>query len=143
MLDNRIKPLLDNIISPYQANFVPGRKGTDNVIILQELVYLFGKRKGRQGDMIVNIDLEKSYDLLEWSFIRETLIFFQFPTPVVNLILSCICNTNISILINGESSEVFSSSRGIRQGDLLSPYIFILCLEFISLVMSKALDNGC
>ncbi|GKV30099.1 hypothetical protein SLEP1_g38957 [Rubroshorea leprosula] len=60
LLVNRIKPLLDTIISPCQASFIPGRKGTDNVIILQELIHSFNKKTGCTGDMIIKIDLEKA-----------------------------------------------------------------------------------
>ncbi|GLT27442.1 hypothetical protein SLA2020_024390 [Shorea laevis] len=142
ILVNRIKPFLDSLISPCQASFVPGRKGIDNVIILQELVYSFSKKKGRKGDMIIKLDLEKAYDCLEWSFIREALVFFNFPAKTISLIMSCISSTNISILVNGDKTEPFSPSRGIRQGDPLSPYIFILCLEFLSIKISADMAFG-
>ncbi|GLT61796.1 hypothetical protein SLA2020_344780 [Shorea laevis] len=142
ILVNKIKPFLDSLISPYQASFVPGRKGIDNVIILQELVYSFSKKKGRKGDMIIKLDLEKTYDCLEWSFIREALVFFNFPAKTISLIMSCIFSRNISILVNGDKIEPFSPSRGIRQGDPLSPYIFILCLEFLSIKIFADMASG-
>ncbi|GLT84226.1 hypothetical protein SLE2022_024710 [Rubroshorea leprosula] len=75
----RMKNLMGNLISPLQSSFIPGRNGMDNVLILRELVHSFTKRKGRVGDMIVKLDLEKAYDRLEWGFIREALQFFNFP----------------------------------------------------------------
>jgi len=86
--------------------------------------------KGKNANMILKIDLEKAFDRLKWPFIRDTLIFFNFLDN--KLILSCISTSSISILINGSSTDIFSPSREIRQGDPMSPYIFILCMERIS-----------
>ena len=130
---NRIRPLLSHLVSPYQSAFVPGRRGVDNVIIAQELIHSMHRKKGRVGSLILKVDLEKAYDRLEWSFIREVLLFFLFPKSLVDLILDCVSSSSISILLNGGKMEVFKPSRGIRQGNPLSPYLFILCLEYLSL----------
>uniref|UniRef100_A0A2N9IBY2 Reverse transcriptase domain-containing protein n=1 Tax=Fagus sylvatica TaxID=28930 RepID=A0A2N9IBY2_FAGSY len=130
---NRIRPLLGELISPYQAAFVPGRRGVDNVIIAQELIHSMSKKKGASSQFAVKIDLEKAYDRLEWSFIREVLLFFRFPIHLVDLILDCVSSSSISILLNGGRLPSFKPSRGIRQGDPLSPYLFILCMEYLSL----------
>ncbi|GLT57157.1 hypothetical protein SLA2020_301450 [Shorea laevis] len=139
---HRLKPLLDSIISPCQASFVPGRRGSDNILILQELVYSFNRKSGRKGGMIIKIDLEKAYDRLEWSFIRETLIFFQLPSSLISLIMSCISSSSVSILVNGKATDMFLPSRGIRQGDPLSPYLFILCMEYLSLRFTEGTNSG-
>jgi ribonuclease HI len=138
---NRVRPLLDKLVSPYQTAFVPGRRGVDNVVIAQELIHSLQKKRGRKGQFILKLDLEKAYDRLEWSFIREVLLFFNFPIALVNLILDCVSSSSISILFNGGQMEVFKPSRGIRQGDPLSPYIFILCLEYLSLKIFEACSN--
>ena len=75
----RLKPYLDKLISPLQATFVPSRKGVDNAIIVQELLYTLSLKKGKVGYMVVKIDLEKAYDSLEWSFVRDTLALFNIP----------------------------------------------------------------
>ncbi|GLT37826.1 hypothetical protein SLA2020_121150 [Shorea laevis] len=138
----RLKPIMGDLISPLQASFIPGRKGVDNVFILREFVYSFNKRKGRVGDMIVKLDLEKAYDRIEWSFIREALLFFKFPPTLIKIIMSCISSTKFSILINGGISDSFQPSRGIRQGDPLSPYLFMLCVEFLSIKLQNDIDSG-
>ena len=88
--------------------------------------------KSKQGRMAFKIDLEKAFDRLEWNFIYHVLNWFKFPKYWIDLIMSCICLSNLSILINGERLDPFSPSRGIRQGNPLSPYIFILCMEYLA-----------
>lgn len=72
MIVARIRPMLSNLISPYQTTFVPGRKGVDNAILVQELIHSMSRKRGRGGLVAIKIDLEKAYDRLEWSFIRDT-----------------------------------------------------------------------
>ncbi|KAL0005698.1 hypothetical protein SO802_013259 [Lithocarpus litseifolius] len=127
----RIRPHLDTLVSPYQTAFVPGRKGVDNAIIAQELIHTIGKAKGNKGYMAIKIDLEKAYDRIEWSFIREMLNLFNFSENLIKLIMSCVTSVSTSLLFNGGSLDPFLPSGGIRQGDPLSPYLFILCMEFL------------
>lgn len=127
----RIRPHLDTLISPCQTAFVLGRRGVDNAIIVQELIHTIGRTKGKRGVMAVKIDLEKAYDKIEWSFIREMLTLFNYPENLVKLIMSCVTLVSTSLLFNGGRLDPFLPSRGIRQGDPLSPYLFILCMEFL------------
>ncbi|GLU11861.1 hypothetical protein SLE2022_285810 [Rubroshorea leprosula] len=102
----------------------------------------FKKKTGKVGDMICKLDLEKAYDRLEWSFIREALLFFKFPMEIINLIMSMVCSSSISVLVNGDKTESFLPTRGIRQGDPLSPYLFIICMESLSLKISADMEVG-
>lgn len=100
------------------------------------------KKKGKTGYLAIKLDLEKAYDRLEWSFIRDTLKLFYFPHHLISLIMSCVSTTSISILFNGGTLDAFQPSRGIRQGDPLSPYLFILCLEVLrALIEGKCKEN--
>ena len=131
ILVQRIRPLLLRLISPMQVAFLEGRRGAYNVIIAQEPIYSLGKRRGKDGYMVVKTDLEKAYDRLEWSFIRMVLIHFGFPENIIKLILSCVSTTSTSLLFNGSKLQSFCPLRGIRQGDPISPYLFLLCMEFL------------
>ena len=81
--------------------------------------------------MTIKIDLEKVYDRLEWSFIRDSLSLFRFPSHLIKLIMSCVPSSSISILFNEGALDPFLPSRGIRQGDPISLYLFILCMEVL------------
>ena len=70
--------------------------------------------------MAVKVDLEKAYDKLEWSFIREVLINANVPHDLVSLVMSCVSSVSTSILFNGGNVDPVIPSRGIRQGDPLS-----------------------
>lgn len=94
--------LLPNLISPSQIAFVAGRRGTYNVIVAQKLLYSMERKKGMTGYMIIKIDLEKAYDHMEWSFVRNMLYSLNFQNDTVDLILSCISTTSVSLLFNGE-----------------------------------------
>ena len=105
-------------------------------------MYTLGKKKGHQGYMIIKIDLEKAFDRMEWSFVRNMLFSLGFHQDTIDLILSCISSTNVSLLLNGSQLEEFQPSRGLRQGDPISPYIFILCMEFLSTLIHKKCEEG-
>lgn len=90
--------------------------------------------------MLIKLDLEKAFDRLEWSFIYKVLRFFNFPPRTTNLIMHCITTSSIGMLVNGTKPKYFQPSRGIGQGDSLSPYIFILCIELLSRLINYQVD---
>lgn len=133
----RLRPHLDRLICPNQAAFVLGRRGLDNVVIAQELLHSLDTKKGKVGFMAIKVDLAKAYDRLEWSFVHHALNAFRLPQMLIDLIMSCISSTSISILFNGGKLNSFKPTSGIRQGDLLSLYIFILCMEYLGYLINK------
>ena len=124
------------MVSPLQTAFVPGRKGLDNMIIVQELIHTMSTKKGSQEYMAIKIDLKKAYDRLEWHFIQDVLNLYNLPQDTIKLIMSCISGSSISVLFNGGQLDPFLPSRGIRQGDPLSPYLFILCMEVLGFLIA-------
>ena len=92
--------------------------------------------------MALKINLEKAYDKLEWSLVRCMLQRFNFPDILIEIIMSCITTITTSILFNRGSLEPFEPTRGIRQGDPLSPYIFIMCMDFLSQLIQEKCEVG-
>jgi len=91
----------------------------------------------------MKIDLKKVFDKIEWSYVRNTLQSFGFPPMITGVIMSCISTSKVAILVNGIRTEFFEPSRGIRQGDPMSTYIFILCMEKLSHNINMAIPKKC
>ncbi|XP_026399135.1 uncharacterized protein LOC113294986 [Papaver somniferum] len=132
ILDNRIKPLLKRLTSPYQDAFVPGRDIHDNIIISHDMIHSMKHKEGLSGTMGIKLDLSKAFDRLEWSFLDKVLESFGFSKDFCNLIIQCVTTTSINVLINGSPCDQFVPTRGIRQGYPLSPYLFILAMKYLS-----------
>lgn len=114
------------------------RRGTDNAIIAQELIHTISRKKGKAGFMVIKIDLEKVYDMLEWSFTRVMLNRNNLPRSLIKLIMSCISIVSTSIQVNGGGPwTLFVTLGGIKQGDPLSPYIFIFCMDFLGQLIEE------
>ena len=79
ILVERIRPHINKLVSLIQTAFVPRRKGIDNVLIVQELFYALDRKKGKEGYMVIKVDLEKAYNRLEWCFIHKVLQAYHFP----------------------------------------------------------------
>lgn len=137
---NRIKPLLRDCISPLQVSFVPRCQIQDNIIIAHELIHTMNRMKGRRGFMTIKID-EKAYDRLSWSFIRSCLMGFDFPERLVNIIMACVTSSSFNVLWNRDKSEQFFPLKGIRQGDPLSSYLFVICMDKLSHLIVDAVDK--
>lgn len=98
--------------------------------------------RSSKGFFAIKIDLEKAYDRLRWSFIREMLEKIGIEEEIGELIMKCICTISSQVLWNGERTEVFKLTRGIRQGDPLSPYIFVLVMEKLTYMIQQAKQDG-
>ena len=91
--------------------------------------------------MVVKIDLEKAYDRLDWSFIKMVLEHFGFPESMISLMMSCVSTHTTTLLVNGSKLDSFQPSRGIRQGDPISPYLFLLCMEFLGVQITSMYED--
>ena len=90
--------------------------------------------------MAIKVDLEKTYDRTDWNFIRDTLEELGFKEYFINLIMNCVSTGEMRLIWNGSLTEKFTPSRGIRQGDPLSTYLFVLCIERLAHCIEKAVE---
>ena len=143
LIANRLRPFLDRFISSSQVAFVTGKWISENSILTHEIGHCFKKKLGKGGLIGVKVDMAKAYDSLEWSFIVRVMEVVGFDKVFCNLILQCISTTSFSLLINGSAYGSFKAERGIRQGDPLSPYLFIICAEVLSrLLVAKEREGS-
>ncbi|XP_010419407.1 PREDICTED: uncharacterized protein LOC104705120 [Camelina sativa] len=143
LLSRRLQPVLHAIISENQSAFVPQRAISDNVLIPHEsLHYLKTSRAKERCFMAVKTDMSKAYNRLEWDFILSVMERMGFHQKWIQWIHQCVSTVSYSFLINGSSQGHLTPSRGLRQGDPLSPYLFIQCSEALSGLCRKAQQDG-
>ncbi|XP_024164510.1 uncharacterized protein LOC112171581 [Rosa chinensis] len=143
VIANRLKKWLPEIISPLQSVYVLGRLISDNTLVATEAAHFMYKlRTQNEGFFSLKLDISKAYDRLEWTFLRTMLTKLGFDVRWINIIMKCVESVTYAILVNGEQTEIITPTRGIRQGDPLSPYLFILCVEGFSALLSQAVDVG-
>lgn len=92
--------------------------------------------------MILKVDLEKAYDCLEWAFIEETLTDDGIPNGLVSVIMHLVSSSSCRLLFNGDVTNEIKPSKGLRQGCLLSPYLFMLCMERLGRWPSSKVVEG-
>ncbi|KAH9698518.1 reverse transcriptase domain-containing protein [Citrus sinensis] len=135
---NRLKDMLNHVISPSQSAFIPNRMITDNIIVGYECLHKIRHNKGKKHGLVaLKLDLSNAYDRVEWSFLKHTMLKLGFSSNLVDFILNCI-STSFSIVINGVVSGMIKPQRGLRQGCPLSPYLFIICAEVFSNLLAQA-----
>jgi len=140
-LGDRIKNIIPSIVSPDQTGFVNGRVIGTNILRTQDLISHC--RDNHLNGVMINIDFEKAFDSIEWEFIWEAMEFFHFPKKYICWIKCLYQNIETAIINNGHLSTFFKPSRGVRQGCPLSPSIFVIAIELLSLYMkhSKLLEG--
>ena len=140
ILANRLKRVVGNVISNSQHAFVEDRQILDVVLIANEA--LDSRLKSAKGGIICKMDIEKAYDHVNWCFLLAILDKMGFGIKWVNWMRWYISLTCFSILLNGSPVDFFQSSRGLRQGDPFSPFLFILAMEALSSILKRALQGG-
>jgi hypothetical protein len=131
-----IAKVLGSLITPTQNAFNKRRQILDSVLIASECVD--SRLKDGIPGVLCKLDLEKAYDYVNWNFLVHMLGRLGFPKKWQTWMLYCISTVRFSILVNGTPSGFFDTSRGIRQGDPLSPLLFVVVMEAFSKLMQKA-----
>jgi hypothetical protein len=113
-----------------------------NGVIVHEMLHNFKKRKVKNGLMAIKLDLQKVYDRVNWNFLQAVLRNFGFNDIFVGWIMECVTSVSYALLINGGKTKSFIPSRGLRQGDPLSPYLFILSQDILSRIIENQFNGG-
>ncbi|GJS34388.1 RNA-directed DNA polymerase, eukaryota [Tanacetum coccineum] len=138
ILANRLVVVLGDIVNEVQSAFIADRQILDGPFILNEVLQ-WCKSKKKQS-LIFKVDFEKAYDSVRWDFLDEVLKKFGFGDKWCTWIQSCLRSSRGSIIINGSPTAEFQFHKGLKQGDPLSPFLFILIMESLHLSFQRVVD---
>lgn len=140
MLADRLAMVIHKVVSPSQTGFIAGRQILDGVLIANELIKL-AKYNGSKM-LLFKVDFEKAFDSVNWDFLVDIMVQMGFGFKWCNRIRNCLSSASVSILINGSPSNELQMKRGLRQGDPLSPFLFLLVAKALQVTMVDACNKG-
>ncbi|KAL9659004.1 hypothetical protein QQ045_028263 [Rhodiola kirilowii] len=139
----RLKPSLPAIISESQSAFVPGKLIFDNIIAAHELIHYLRTRGSQKiCYFALKLDISKAYDRVEWDYLEMMMRKLGFPEKWIRLVMNCVVSVSYVIRVNGMVTEEITPGRGIRQGDPLSPFLFLICTEWLSMKVNEYQKRG-
>lgn len=116
------------------------RQIMDNVLLAQEMIHTLQSEK--KAGIIIQLDLSKAYDKVSWKYLEAILEAFRFAQCWINWILALVKSPSFSILVNGAPTVPFAASRGIRQGDPISPFLFVILMEGLSRIIKTTKERN-
>lgn len=140
VLAKRLGCVLESIISENRSAFVGGRQILDSIIILNEAID--EAKKARMERIFFKIDFAKAYAMIDWGYLDMIMDCFGFHAKWRKWMRECVTTASTSVLVNGSPIDDFCLERGLRQGDPLSPFLFLIAAEGLNILMKKATDCG-
>lgn len=141
IIARRLEIVLPEIISPSQSAFVKGRLLIENVLLATELVQNFNQANVSPRG-VLKVDMRKAFDSLKWEFILRVLRAARFPEVFIKWIEQCITTPSFSINVNGDLCGFFDGKQGVRQGDPISPYLFVIAMEVFARLLQAGFNSG-
>lgn len=141
LIARRLMPICQEIVSSNQTAFIKGRYIGDNFSLATELVNGFN-RASCAPRACIKVDISKAYDSVDWEALRGTLEDFGFDNSAITLLMECVTSTSFSVLVDGCPTKPFAASRGLRQGDPLSPYLFTILMENFTRSVEEKVQEG-
>ena len=139
VLSNRLRPRLAKLVSCNQSAFIKGRNLHDNFMLVRQLARKINKRK--ESGLLLKLDISRAFDTLSWAFLFEVLRKMGFPEEFLSWLAICMCTASTKVLVNGVLGQKISQVRGLRQGDPLSPQLFVLAMETFTLLFLRATES--
>jgi hypothetical protein len=140
VLAARLAKVMDDVISNTQSAFIKGRQLVDGVVVVNEVIDF--AKKSKKECLIFKVDFEKAYDSVDWGFLDYMLRRFGFGDMWCDWMKACVCSGNMSVLVNGSPTEEISIQRGLKQGDPLAPFLFLIVAEGLGGLMRMAVDRA-
>jgi hypothetical protein len=140
ILAGRLKQVLGNLISKVQSAFLPNRQVLDDVLVVNELLDLAKRRKC--NCFMFKVDFERAYDTVNWNFLDYMMGRMGFAEGWRRWIRACVFQSSMSVLVNGSPIGDFNMGKGLRQGDPLSPFLFLIVVEGLTGLMCKAVEGN-
>ena len=137
-----MKYVLQEIVCENQSAFVAKRLIIDNVLVTHEMMSRISrKKKGRCGEMALKLNMSKAYDRVEWVYLQQIMKRLGFHDEWISIVMKCVTSVTYAVRINGQPCGKIQPTRRLRQGDPLSPYLFLICAEGLSTLLHNAVQQ--